>query len=269
MDSILFNAVPRSILFFVSLAGALVSFELGFAIGKRRQSRNSDEEKNVSPMVAGVLGLVAFILALTFSLAVNRFDQRRQNVLSDANAISTAYLRAYLVADPQGARIRQLLDEYTDLRAHFLDVGGARTLQDKVQALQSDIWKQVIALSRASPGPSTASLAAMLNEVFDLHEKRVNDAIYSRFGSNVWIVLISIVLLGMLMLGVQNGLTGKKSLIGLFPFAFALSAMITLIADLDHPQAGMFVVSQQPMLDTLASIRSFDSSLGEKISPAP
>lgn len=260
MDSSLFDVASRSVMFFVILAGFLLSFELGFAIGKWRRVKHRDEEKNVGPMVAGVLGLLAFVLAMSFSMAASRHDQRKQNVLSDANAISTAYLRAYLVDEAQGSKIRDMLEEYTELRAHFTDYEEQSVLLNKVQAIQVDIWKEVIALSKTSPGAQSASLGAALNEVFDLHEKRINDAVYNRFEASVWIIIISIVMLGMLMLGVQGGLNGKKGMVGLIPFALALAAMVSLIVDLDRPQSGMFIVSQQPMLDTLESIRNFESS---------
>jgi hypothetical protein len=261
VDSILFDVTPRLVIFLFVLAGLWLSFELGFAVGKRRRQRHSDEEKNLGPMVTGVLGLLAFILALSFSVATSRFDQRKQNVLLDANAISTAYLRALLVDNAQGERIRALLKEYTELRAHFADNRHPDTLPGRVQDIQVALWKEVMALNKVTPGPTTAFLASALNEVFDLHEKRINDAVYNRFGLRVWTVIMSIALLGMLMLGIQGGLSGNKSLVGLLPFALALTAMVYLIADLDSPQQGVFTVSQQPMVDTLESIKAFELAL--------
>jgi hypothetical protein len=267
VDSTLLDVTPRSVIFIIVFAGSLLSFELGFAIGKRRRHR--DEEKNLGPMVTGVLGLVAFILALTYSMAVNRHDQRKQNVLSDANAISTAYLRATLAANPEGARIRGLLVRYTNQRAHFMEYENLHDLLNETQAIQMEIWKQVLALNDKSPGPATVSLASALTQVFDMHEKRIHDGIYNRLETNVWVVVISIVLLGMLMLGVQSGFNRRQSLVGLVPFALALAAVVALIADMDNPQAGMFIVSQQPMLDTLQTIRSYEATIETGVSRAP
>jgi hypothetical protein len=39
--------------------------------------------------------------------------------------------------------------------------------------------------------------------------------------------------------------------------ALVVSAMILLIQDLDRPNAGFISISQQPMLDTAASISAF------------
>lgn len=261
MDSTLFDVSSRVVLFVVVLVGFLLSYEAGFAIGKWRRSKHKDTEKNVGPMVTGVLGLLAFVLAISFSLAAGRYDQRKQNVLSDANAISTAYLRAYLVDQAQGTRIRDSLKEYTELRAHFMDYEDQEALLDKLQSIQTAIWKEVIVLNKTTPGAPVTSLTTAINEVFDLHEKRINDAIYNRFRPTVWVIVLSVVVLGMLMLGVQGGLNGRKGMVALVPFALALTAMVSLIADMDSPQSGMFVVSQRPMLDTLKTIRDLESTI--------
>ena len=41
-----------------------------------------------------MLGLLALLLAFSLSIAINRYDERRQLVVAEANSIGTAYLRA-------------------------------------------------------------------------------------------------------------------------------------------------------------------------------
>ncbi len=64
-----------------------------------------------------MLGLLALLTGFTFSLAIDRFDARRQNVLIEANAIGTTYLRTQLLEEPHRTRISNLLKEYVDMRA--------------------------------------------------------------------------------------------------------------------------------------------------------
>src|ERR1700741_2401422 len=67
-------------------------------------------------MMSAVMGLLALLLGFTFSLSIERFDTRRSNVLNEANAIGTTYLRAQLLEEPHRARISKLLADYTDTR---------------------------------------------------------------------------------------------------------------------------------------------------------
>lgn len=45
-------------------------------------------------LVGGFLALLAFVLELTLSFASERFSDRRNATLNEANAIGTAWLRA-------------------------------------------------------------------------------------------------------------------------------------------------------------------------------
>ena len=249
-----FDATPHLIIFAGLMVALLISFELGFAIGKWLRT-GSDEERVVGPMVTGVLGLMAFVLALTFSMAANRQAHRMQMVLNDVNAISTAYQRSFLVNQAQGARIRDLPKKYTDVRAHFMDYEDKAATFKKIQAIQTDLWTEVITLSKTSPGAMTSLLAAALNQVSDMNELRIYGATYLRYSLPAWFVIISIVVLSMAMVGIQGGLSGKRAMVGLIPFALAMSAMVYLMADLDSPQSGWFIISQQPMLDLLKTMQ--------------
>src|SRR5438477_2003363 len=93
--------VPYWALFPLALLFAWVALEGGYRLGRWRHARSEDEkDAPVGAMVAAILGLLAFMLAFTFSLAALRFDARRETVLEEANAIGTTYLRAKLLPEP-------------------------------------------------------------------------------------------------------------------------------------------------------------------------
>src|SRR5208282_5686112 len=76
-----------------------VAFELGFQVGRRRFARRpppANEAAGVSTLITGMLGLMAFTLALTISFAQDRFETRRHTTLAEANTIGTAWLRTGL-----------------------------------------------------------------------------------------------------------------------------------------------------------------------------
>jgi hypothetical protein len=55
------------------------------------------------------LTLFALIVGFTFSMAVTRYDLRKNYEEAEANAIGTEYLRADLLPTEDGTRVRALL----------------------------------------------------------------------------------------------------------------------------------------------------------------
>lgn len=252
-----FSPLVVFVVFFLLM---LLFFEVGFKIGKWRKQVRANEDKSAEPMIGGVLGLLAFVLAFSFNIAANRNEVRKQNVLNDANAISTAFLKAELMNEPQRSSIKSQLIAYTELRAEVAHQRDVDTFRKRLEAMQVAIWKTFASIPVTERSAVFNSLGSSLNEVFDIHEKRVNDALYNRMGNNVWIIIFAMMFLSMLMLGVRAGFSEKKSYVTLYPFVLTLTLMVYLITDLDNPTAGLFRVSQQPMLDTLDTIRHFDAA---------
>ena len=56
-----------------------------------------------------ILGLLALLTGFTFSIAIGRFETRRELVLEHANAVGTAYLRVQLLPEPHLARMSGLI----------------------------------------------------------------------------------------------------------------------------------------------------------------
>ena len=95
------DLIPFWCFFLIVLVLGMLSVEVGYRLGKSRHVRSPDEkDAPVAAMVASILGLLAFMLAFTFSLAFSRFDNRREAVVEEANAIGTTWLRAQLLPEP-------------------------------------------------------------------------------------------------------------------------------------------------------------------------
>src|SRR5215813_14639335 len=106
----LFDALPLWAIPPLTVALALVAVELGFRFARYRQRRSEGEkEVNVGGMVGATLGLFAFMLAFTFGFASSRYQDRRQILLSEANAINTSYLRAAMIPEPMRTDAKRLL----------------------------------------------------------------------------------------------------------------------------------------------------------------
>src|SRR5215510_6072956 len=102
---------------FVFALLALVD-EVGFQIGRARSRAATPldiQTDGVSTLTTGMLGLVAFTLAVTIGIAQDRFEARRNATLDEANKIGTAW-RSTGLAGASGKPIAELIEEYA--RAH-------------------------------------------------------------------------------------------------------------------------------------------------------
>jgi hypothetical protein len=235
----------------------LAACEIGFLIGHYHHRTRKDEGalSSVGPMVGALLGMLAFVLAFTFSMAATHHGVRKQDVLTEANLIGNAYLRADLLGDPEATEIRRLLREYVDIRLRAVRPGG--DLQAAVKRsveIHDLLWRQVSPAAIADPSAVTALAVESINEVIDMHARRLNDAVRARIPGSIWVGLMSITVLTMGTLGLQVGLSGKRRLIGIIPIAFAFAVLATLIMDLNRPQGGFITVGQQAMVDLQATM---------------
>src|SRR4051812_17544276 len=116
---------PVYIAFTVSgflLVGMLILIDLGYRLGRRRRSLHSDSASEPGGAAdAAVFGLLGLTLAFTFSGASDRLTVRRAQIVQEANAIGTAYLRIDLL--PAGAQppIRALFRQYLETRIEAFD----------------------------------------------------------------------------------------------------------------------------------------------------
>jgi drug/metabolite transporter (DMT)-like permease len=193
----------------VLFASLMVANEVGYLLGRRHSTQGSVPTESVGVVVGGVLGLLAFVLALTLSFSSPRFNDRRDETLAEANAIGTAWLRAESMGEPRGIEIARLLERYTHLRIAFANAPEDRAMIDdlnrQTNALQTKIWGHVSAIERDRRAPIVAALMAALSNTFDMTMAR-RFAFEFRLPPQVFWLLIGMALLGMAVLGYQLAL---------------------------------------------------------------
>ncbi len=244
------DVLPLWGLFGATLLLALLSIEGGHRLGRyRRKSSEREGEPSVGAMVGATLGLLALLLAFTFGLAAGRFDARRQVLLDEANAIGTTYLRAGMLPERRD-EVRTLLREYVDVRLEATRSGNIEQGMRRSEELHHQLWTQAVTLGEKNPGSIVVGLFTQsLNEVIDLHVKRVTVGLRSRIPGAIWVGLYAVAILSLTAMGYHGGLTGTSRSLAVLAVAFAFSTVIWLIADLDRPGEGTLKVSQQAMMD--------------------
>ena len=237
--------------FLATVAVVLLAVEGGFRLGQYQRRRSEQEDRPpVGEMVAATLALLGFMLAFTFGLAASRFDVRRGLVIDEANAIGTTYLRAGLLPEPHRSDVQSLLREYVDVRLEAVQPGKLCQSIGRSEELHARLWAHAVAVGQKNPGSIVVGLfIASLNEVIDLHAKRLTLGVRNRIPGTIWVVLYFVAIIGTSAMGYHAGLAGSGRSLALLALVLAFSAVVTLIADLDRPQEGLLRVSQQTMID--------------------
>jgi len=161
------------------IALMLAVAEAGFRLGRRATRRIPEKMRGQISVIEGsIIGVLALLLGFTLSMAVGRFEVRRQLVLQKANAIGTAYLRTKLLPDPEGADIASLLLRYLDAQIACSEAYGYgnperdSALREDALRLQAQFWGRSAAWCRANPNEIASLISGALNQAIDLEAAR-------------------------------------------------------------------------------------------------
>lgn len=255
--------IPFGALLFIASALLWLVMEIGYRFGKWRHVHHPDErEQPVGAMVASILGLVALVLGFTFSLAANRFDARRLVVLEEANAIGTCYLRARLLPEPERTEVARLLREYVDVRIRGVQEGKPEEAISRSEVLHEQLWNYAAAAAdKNDKSIMTGVFIQSLNNVIDVHAKRVLLGIRSRIPVVIWAGVFGLALLGTASVGYQAALTTTRRSPAMIGLVLTFTIVLWIITDLDRGQEGLLRVSQRSMLDLQNTMQPMNRSL--------
>lgn len=223
---------------FVGMIGLL---ELGRRLGGARQAADDGKRAGLGSIEAAIFGLMGLLIAFTFSGAASRYEQRRQLIVDEANAIGTAWLRVDLAPPAAQAGLHDLLRRYLDERlatyARWQDVEAVQTSLDRTAAAQAELWAQATSACRERPDAVTAQLVPALNDVFDIATTRT---MYREAHTPVVVYLVLAVLAFASALLAGIAVAGaSRSWVHMIGFPLLLSITIYVILDLEYPRVGL------------------------------
>lgn len=220
----------------------VVAGEIGYRRGLFRRESNESVRSLMSGTGAAMLGLLGLLLGFTLAMAVSRWDERRDVIVDEANAIGTLWLRAGLFEAPLRDEMRDVLQKYTDAR---ITLGGSRDDRATLRAARSEsellhatIWAVV---ERANqPGRSNAVLSSLItaaNEVIDLHELRMA-SIENYLPASLFLLLFTVAAVSVGFLAWAFGAANQGGRIAIVALALLIGAVLLLIMDINRPQRG-------------------------------
>ena len=231
--------------------------QLGAVVRHRRQARVEEAQREDFNLVLGAtLTLMGLIIGFTFSMAISRYDQRKNLEENEANAIGTEYVRAQLLPPADAQAIRQLLRDYAAERIQNYAAQNTAELSPllaREAVLQEKLWDAVRAPALAAPTPVSALVVAGMNDVLN-SQGYTQAAWLNRIPVEAWVLLFAIAVLSSIMIGFNSRSRKRQGLLGfVLPLVVAISFL--LIADIDSPRHGIIKVIPQNLQILAASLR--------------
>ncbi|MEQ1880060.1 MAG: hypothetical protein ABL878_03720 [Burkholderiales bacterium] len=237
---------PLSV-FAISFATLWASAWFGAGILRRRWGLQQDEREDFGVILGATPTLLALLIGFSFSMAINRYDQRKNLEEAEANAIGTEYFRADLLATPNAEKVRALLRAYARERILFYLASDRQQLQEinqRTVALQGQLWAATVDSAAAQPTPIVALAVSGMNDVINA-QGFVQAAWWNRIPAEAWVLMLVIAAACNLLVGFNIRSVKSRSILRLMVFPLVIAISLYLIADIDSPRRGLIRVVPQ------------------------
>ena len=248
------NPLVRSAILALGLFLALIAAQfIGRWLGGRRLARLGKEDSAGPGAVQGaVFALLGLLIAFTFTGAASRFDHRRDLIVQQVNAISTAWMRLDLLPTADRAAVQDGLRAYVDGLGQAVKLTKEpQRFQEaigRLRTLEKEIWDRTVEAANRDGRPQVASLVLPpLNESFDLSTSRLA-AGRIHVHTGVVALLVGLAVLAGLLAGYGQATTKRADLLHMLIFAALLSLTLYFIMDFEYPRLGMITVDTSDQL---------------------
>lgn len=235
---------------------------------KKETARDEIRQLFEGFIVSAVLGLLALLLGFTFSMAVDRYDQRFALEVDEAGAISSTYLLAQTFEEPHQSRISDILRDYADNRLKLAQSGQldrTEALMAESEAMQTCLWAASVA--------AVGNLRDDVSSNYLDNARQVIDVSASRVAARLWHIPIRVHVV-LLIYGIVTAFVlgfvfadAREHFAAAALFALVTMSMV-LIINLDRPIGGTIGESEQPIQSLIESIRNNPPDTYRAIRPA-
>ncbi|SPF49442.1 conserved membrane hypothetical protein [Syntrophobacter sp. SbD1] len=252
------NATDSPLLVFVlSFFGLSLSALIGAYFLKRRRKLEEDVREDFSVILAATLTLLGLVIGFSFSMAMNRYDQRKNLEAAEANAIGTEYVRADLLPASDAEKVRALLRNYLDQRVSFYMARDEQQIQQinaRTAQLQTELWSAVMAPAAAQQTPTVALAVSGMNDVLN-SQGYTQAAWWNRIPIAAWALMATIAVCCNLLVGYGTRNVKAEGLL-LLILPFVVTIAFFLIADIDSPRGGVIRVAPHNLASIVESVRA-------------
>jgi hypothetical protein len=247
------------LVFFVSFIVLLLSARVGYSVLRKLRPLEGNGREDFGVVQTATLTLLGLIIGFSFSMAVGRYDQRKNYEEAEANAIGTELVRADLLPPADAMKVRALLRKYLDQRILFYRVHDEQQLREinaHTVQLQKELWSAVQVPAVAQPNPVNALVVAGMNDVLN-SQGYTQAAWWNRIPLAAWGLMALIAICCNLMVGYgARDSKGRNFLLLILPLVVSIAFL--LIADIDSPRGGFIHVNPQNLLSLSESLSAHE-----------
>jgi hypothetical protein len=237
------------VVFVIAFLAQWIAAWLGARWSRRRGDLDGGFREDFGMILAAALTLLGLIIGFSFSMAITRYDHRKNLEEAEANAIGTEFVRADLLPPTEGERLRKLLRDYVDQRVLFYvthDESGLARVNAEVTRLQNELWAVVRGPAAAQPTPINALVVLGMNDVLN-SQGYTQAAWWNRIPPAAWVCCSALA-----GYGARNP-KAERFLLLVLPLIVSIS--LFLIADIDSPRGGVIRVQPQNLQSLSDALR--------------
>lgn len=221
----------------------------GIALQKRRAPLTSEAREDFGVVQGATLTLLALMIGFSFSMAVGRYDLRKNYEEEEANAIGTEFIRAELLPDVETKKVQSLLKLYLRRRILFYQTRDAHyvaEINSTTSELQTQLWAPVKSVAVLQPTPVTALVVSGMNDVLNT-QGYTQAEWWNRIPSAAWGLMVAIAVSCNMLVGDGiRSFSRRSALLLIQPLVVSIS--FALIADIDSPRGGLIRVVPQNLI---------------------
>ena len=220
-------------------------------------SRLHPEKKIVFGAAEGSLyGLMALLLAFSFSIVNTRFESRRQLIIDEANFINAAILRCKLYPDSIKQWLLPDFKQYLESRIVYYDLGDSPE-EDKINSILQEadqhfksIWSKTYLLAKDKENLLQAQqMVSVLIDMKNIAATR-EAARHASVPLLITLVLLFLVFVSSFLMG-YGVKPGQRNPIFSLAFSLMTTTALLLVMELGRPRQGYINLdkAEQNMVD--------------------
>ncbi len=244
-ESMRIHLLASGLLPWVLLVGMLLMSEIGWRTGRYFSVSHKVSKAGASDtFVAAIFGLLALLIAFTFSGASDRYDQRRGLIVKELLTMGTAYMSVDRLNKEDQPGIRELFKSYLDHRITlYRNVGDTAALEAKVQAqsaLANQLWRAAVASVEKTGDLQKLVAAQILPEISTMFDAFDEQRLAMKFHPPpiIWQALMLLALIGSLLSGYGMGIEQKRDWFLALVFIVLMAGAVYVILNLEFPRLG-------------------------------
>src|SRR5213595_1431975 len=119
------------LVFALSFVVLLLAALFGDTIRTKVHALKGEEHDDFDVVLSATLTLLGLLIGFSFSMAISRYDQRKNYEEAEANAIGTEYVRADFLPAGDAAKVRALLKVYRSASVVLHDSQPAKPCENQ------------------------------------------------------------------------------------------------------------------------------------------